>query len=187
MNYFKEELNEMNKKKKMYLDAFIRKLAQGEFNLMLAVKAYPNLCETEAPEIGLLFAELIFAKIKTLTPRELMQHFPVKKEFDGNRYGCKDYFYTMQAVNEYGLDRRIEDAFDFLWDYQNDDLQEFLVCYMIVVGKKYQAKTGSNMCLNGMEQANIPYEAYADNFHTIISYDGQGTKVVMPNLAMWKQ
>lgn len=38
-----------------------------------------------------------------LTPAQIYQVFPIKKEYDGEKYGWKDYYYCMELVNEIGL------------------------------------------------------------------------------------
>ncbi|MVB11343.1 hypothetical protein CAFE_20560 [Caprobacter fermentans] len=65
-----------------------------------------------------------------LTPKEFMQLFPIKKDYDGDRWGCKDYFYTMERIREMDQDKPIGgelELFNFLWDYWNWEIDEFLV------------------------------------------------------------
>lgn len=65
-----------------------------------------------------------------LTPREFMQLFPIEKTYDGDKWGCKDYFYTMKYIQKMDVDKPIggeRHLFDFLWEYQNWDINEFLV------------------------------------------------------------
>lgn len=65
-----------------------------------------------------------------LTPREFMQLFPIEKTYDGDRWGCKDYFYVIKYVNTLNRNKPIggeRHLFDFLWEYQNRALNEFLV------------------------------------------------------------
>ncbi|WP_216664702.1 hypothetical protein [Bacillus sp. WMMC1349] len=65
-----------------------------------------------------------------LTPRELMQMFPVEKHYDGDKYEMKDYFYTMRVIEEKGLDNCIgteREVFDFISDYQNSDITSFMI------------------------------------------------------------
>ena len=59
-----------------------------------------------------------------------MQLFPLKKEYDGKRFGCKDYFSAMEYIGKLDQDKPIGDGkklFDFLWEYWNWDINEFLV------------------------------------------------------------
>ena len=72
--------------------------------------------------------ESIKASMKEITPRELMQLFPVKKEYNGHKWGSKDYFYTMDVLRQYGLDKPLGGAVDdLLWNYMNSDIGEFVV------------------------------------------------------------
>lgn len=70
---------------------------------------------------------LILYTIETLTPREFLRIFPLEKTYDGEKYECKDYFFSMEVINEYGIDRRIESAVEFLFDYSNMITRKFLV------------------------------------------------------------
>jgi hypothetical protein len=36
--------------------------------------------------------QLIFSEIASLTPRQFVSLFPIIKEYDGDRFQCKDYF-----------------------------------------------------------------------------------------------
>ena len=72
--------------------------------------------------------ESIKASMKEITPRELMQLFPVKKEYNGHKWGSKDYFYTMDVLRQHGLDKPMGGAVDdLLWNYMNRDIGEFVV------------------------------------------------------------
>lgn len=64
--------------------------------------------------------------IETLTPKEFMTIFPIIKMYDGKRYGIKDYFTTMKMIHENGLEHPIKNARRFLWDYMNEDVDEFV-------------------------------------------------------------
>ncbi|MCY7774059.1 hypothetical protein MOE70_11725 [Bacillus licheniformis] len=87
-------------------------------------------------ELKLRLIEFIQTVIGELTPRELMQMFPIRKQYDGKKFGMKDYFSTMQAVKEKGFDNCIgteEEVFDFLRDYQNPDITLFMVTSVTTV------------------------------------------------------
>lgn len=163
-----------------YVDAFARAASTGQLNLLLAVKAYPDLTWLDA-EFRLQLGELIADQIGKLTPRKLMRLFPVEKVYDGDKQGCKDYFSTMEHIEKFGLDKKIDDAMDFLWDYVNDDIAEFMVSYMCMISKAYRKQTGREMCCDGMEIAKIPYTAYSRDGLAMISYDGD-MRVTMPNI-----
>ena len=49
----------------------------------------------------------IMAALGKLTPEELVQMFPIKKEYDGERWGVKDYFYVREAIERLEPDKPI--------------------------------------------------------------------------------
>ncbi|MEC3607520.1 hypothetical protein MHB78_05130 [Bacillus sp. FSL K6-0138] len=87
-------------------------------------------------EVKMRLIEFIQTVIGELTPRELMQMFPIRKQYDGEKFGMKDYFSTVHAVKEKGFDNCIgteEEVFDFLWNYQNPDISLFMVTSVTTV------------------------------------------------------
>lgn len=119
--------------------------------IFLAVKAYgkENMAEVNHAkayksclEIESRYQELkqVMETIGRLTPMELLRLYPVTKEYDGKRWGEKDYFYTMDRLRYLPADKPIGDAHDvacLLWDYQNWDLTELLLQWQNVLGDLY--------------------------------------------------
>lgn len=67
--------------------------------------------------------------LSALTPRELIQQYPITKTYDGKRWGVKDYFYTMQQLADLDMDKPIaeqSDVLEIFMEYQNPDM-DFLV------------------------------------------------------------
>ena len=57
--------------------------------------------------------------------------FPIDKDYKGNKWGLKDYFYTRDYINGLEQDKPIgEEILKFLWEYQNKDITDFNVCCM---------------------------------------------------------
>ena len=74
------------------------------------------------------YLDNIVQTIGMLTPRQLIGVFPIYKRYDGDKYQMKDYYYTMEEINKIGLDNPIGNkSFELLWDYENNDLRNFLV------------------------------------------------------------
>ena len=89
----------------------------------LEIKAAYEECKNVMDAIGML------------TPGDLQQAFPITKKYNGNKYEEKDYFYTVDVLNRMNPKGLIGDANDaacLLWDYQNMDLEFFLVRWMHV-------------------------------------------------------
>jgi hypothetical protein len=96
------------------------------------------------------------AYISMLTPRELTQIFPIKKTYDGEKYQIKDYFSTMKALEEYGLDRLIGDSIDdVLWDYDNFYIMEFYVAFLCATSRRYKEVTGKGIMEEWAEENGI--------------------------------
>lgn len=78
-----------------------------------------------------------------LTPNEILNLFPITKDFDGWKYECKDYFYTVEKLNEYNPDSPLGNRLeDFLWDYVNDYTGDFIIDMMSTASdlRKFQGK-----------------------------------------------
>lgn len=74
------------------------------------------------------YLECIVQTIGMLTPRQLIEIFPIDKIYNGDKNEMKDYYYTMEEINKIGLDNLIGNkSLELLWDYENNDLRKFLV------------------------------------------------------------
>lgn len=166
-----------------YGKAFARGLQKSEYSLLLAVKCYPSRSESN-PEEGMMLADAIFAAVESMTPRALLEVLPLDKRFNGSKYEEKDYFFSMKFIENYGFDRRIENALEFLWDYRNADIHQFMTDYMLFVNDKYWEKTGTTLGQGYMETVHHPYNAISGDEMYLISYDGE-TRIEVPNLPMW--
>ena len=91
--------------------------------------------------------KMVLDAIGRLTPQKLLQLYPVTKEYDGERWDCKDYFYTMDKLKQWPPDKPIGTAQEvacLLWDYQNTDLEIMLLQWLNAVDdlKIYCNKNG---------------------------------------------
>lgn len=65
-----------------------------------------------------------------LTPQEFLTVFSITKEYDGNRYGTKDYFYTAEALKTFDMDRKIgERIIEFFEEFYGTHVFEFWFNY----------------------------------------------------------
>ena len=86
--------------------------------------------DSESVQRRFAFIQSIDAFMCRITPKQFMQLFPLKKEYDGKRFECKDYFSAMEYIGNLDQDKPIGDGkklFDFLWEYWNWDINEFFV------------------------------------------------------------
>lgn len=74
------------------------------------------------------FADGIIKLISVLTPSEFMNIFPIGKDYTGHKWEMKDYFYTRDYIRTLDPNKRLgENALGFLWEYMNDDINDFNV------------------------------------------------------------
>jgi len=114
-----------------------------------------GLINIDKADIESAFVEMETIKtlIKTLTPNELMQLFPIEKTYDGKRWQSKDYYFTMKTLTRHGLNNHIGEAVDhILWDYMNEDLRMFQVNLISIISKFYRAQTGREMLVDAFEE-----------------------------------
>ena len=66
--------------------------------------------------------------ISQITPRELIQIYPIEKSYDGNKYGTIDYFSTMENLEELGMDEPITEdkVMDVLFGYDNTHILKYI-------------------------------------------------------------
>lgn len=88
--------------------------------------------------------DVLFGIIGRIKLKNLIKIFPIDKTYDGDKWGYKDYFFTMDVLKEKGLDSAVgrDGVFDLMWDYENRDLREFTVFYMSCMSAMYKQQTG---------------------------------------------
>ena len=111
--------------------------------------------------------DLVLMALDTITPRKLMQIFPIDKKYDGHKWESKDYYSTIEAMKEFGMDRKIGtaqgQAFDFLWDYMNHDVMMFVVRFMSVLTDMSKLKGDGDPTVKFFESQGIEVK-HIDDF-----------------------
>lgn len=81
-----------------------------------------------------------------LTPSLFNQIFPIKKDYDGQKWGIKDYFSTKNYIEEeIGWDNQIKNGLGFLYEYDNDDVLQASLVTMDVINSISQRQTGESV------------------------------------------
>lgn len=102
---------------------------------------------------------LIF--MMNMTYRDFITTFPITKTYDGEKWGCKDYFYTMKHLEGYNLDERIgaENLKEMLWEYQNPLIAAVGIELMAAVDEMQRQrgkKTFMDMVMGEVAQKDEP-------------------------------
>ncbi|MEK3886561.1 hypothetical protein [Bacillus sp. FSL K6-3431] len=120
-----------------------------------------NATNIDSMDYGLLVSTFsiissINAVMSTLTPRQLQVVFPIAKEYDGEKYGLKDYFFTRKYIEEFGEDRVIgEEMSRFHWDYHNWELTRFSSKTMCVMSAIRRAEGGKGVMEEFFEDQGV--------------------------------
>lgn len=124
-------------------------------NKRLLIDCTKTLEETQV-EFTLLSG--IFNIISFFTPRNLITTFPVDKVYDGDKWDCKDYFFTMKILSKLDWDKPIgkDKLMDLLWDYQNKDLRNAYMDYISDLSAIYKSQTGKGIAEEWSGNMGIP-------------------------------
>ena len=125
--------------------------------------------------------DTVFMVMGYIKLKNLVTTFPIKKEYDGEKWCCKDYFYTMDILSKMDMDKPVgrDNISDLLWDYQNDDLREAYVEYMCATSNIYRSQTGKTLAEKFCEDNGIgtTYTVYKDSGIIKDNTTGRTTKL----------
>ena len=120
--------------------------------------------------------EMALSVIGMLTPQEVIEIFPIYKRYDGRKYETKDYFSVQKSLADYDLNQPInavdDKAFEFLWDYDNDDLVEFTVDFMGAMSHINRLEKGKDLFSQFLEETQgIKSRVIEINGIEVITFD----------------
>ena len=94
------------------------------------------------------FSNLMYQILGHLTLRQVQDMYPIDKEYDGKKYYCKDYFFSIEKLKGVDPDTLLcyqyPDITDFTWDYWNRELIDFDVAMMEIASdiRRCEGKKG---------------------------------------------
>ena len=100
----------------------------------------------------------IFGVLGCLTLRNFVNTFPIDKTYDGAKWECKDYFYTMEVLSKMDWDKPIgrDELSELLWDYENADLRHVYIEFTTAMSAIYRAQTGRGIAETWLDDLGIP-------------------------------
>lgn len=156
--------------------------------IVYGVKAV-NTIDSESETLGSAptnfhFCQVIISCMSRLTPLEFINLFPITKDFDGERWGTKDYFYTMKYIKTLDPDAPIgEEIFNFLWEYTNWEITIFNVNYLRYISDMRQLEGKPSLMEEWANQNGISTYTLYEKGNTKFVLDnrtGKTTKVKKP-------
>ena len=117
--------------------------------------------------------DAVFIMCGHLKLKNFVTTFPISKEYDGAKWECKDYFYTMEVLSGMDWDKPIgrEELSELLWDYQNDDLRHAYIEYTCAMSAIFRSQTGKGIAEKWCEDNGIG--TYSINKETGIMKNNQ--------------
>lgn len=131
--------------------------------------------------------QLVNNLIGEYTPKELVNLFPIDKDYSGG--DCwKDYFYCTDYIKKFGIDRKIGDsAIEFLMEYQNMDISLYILAVMRVVSAISLIENGTDPFIEAMEEMGVhPKTMYKEGNEMVDSETGERYKIAKPKNPMRK-
>ncbi len=89
----------------------------------------------------------IFTILGCLTLKNFVTTFPIDKTYDGAKWECKDYFFTMDVLKKMDWDKPIgrDELSELLWDYENEELRHAYIEFTTAMSAIYKAQTGKGI------------------------------------------
>ena len=156
MNKFGKEIIEIAEREFAdgVLDGNAKKGVLWFGRLLVAKRDYESARENF--ETLMLYKDLI----STLTYKEFMNIYPVAKEYDGDKYGFKDYWSTMEYLKDEDLDNRIGDnAMDLLLNYYSEEIWIIGSTAMGIISDFSVATTGLHPVDELLRPETIPHDS----------------------------
>lgn len=117
------------------------------YGVKYLIKSNPDDKSAGLTGVLVLLEDFNFIKslMSTLKYKEFINIFPIEKEYDGRKWECKDYYTTIEYLEDKNLDDIIGDDIDeFLNYYWNNDILHFNVKQFMTFDRiqKYNGKVG---------------------------------------------
>lgn len=130
------------------------------------------------------FVNLLYQILGHLTIRQVQGIFPLDKEYDGEKYQCKDYFYSIKKLQSINVDDLICHQFpnieDFTWVYWNRDIFELDATMIDIASDIRRCEGKKDIVEEWMEKQGIePYTVSTDG--TMKNSKGEKICKLKPN------
>lgn len=104
--------------------------------------------------------------LEQLTLNDLINMFPIIKEYDGKKYECKDYFSTMDYLKDKDMTIPLgEEIYSFLFEYYNNDIINFAVKQMLIIDKIRKLQNKQGLLEEFIQMADTKHEIHTYTLH----------------------
>lgn len=104
------------------------------------------------------FIDAVFTVMGYMTLKNFITTFPITKTYDGEKWSCKDYFYTVDVIKKMDMEVPIgrDQISELLWDYQNELLFQVYGQWMRTVDSMRRYQGEKTFAQEMLEEMNIP-------------------------------
>lgn len=122
----------------------------------------------------------IFGILSCLTLRNFVTTFPIDKDYDGAKWECKDYFYTIDVLKKMDWDKPIgrDELSELLWDYENEELRHAYIEFTAAMSTIYRAQIGKGIAETWCDNMGIP--TFTENKETGIIKNNRTGDIMKP-------
>lgn len=123
-----------------------------------------------------------------LSPNELVEIFPIAKDFDGARFGMKDYYVAKECLSKYAGDVPMMQNLDYiLMDYWNDTITSYQVKKFMIVDRIRRMEGKKSMMEEFADMMNVTTYTYDKEEKKMYNNKtGQAFKVEKPMPRNWQ-
>lgn len=125
----------------------------------------------------------IFGVLGCLTLRNFVNTFPIEKYYKGAKWEEKDYFYTMEVLEDMDWNKPIgrDELSELLWDYENEELRHAYIEFTTAMSAIYRAQTGKGIAETWCDNMGIP--TFTEDKETGIMKNNRTGDIMKPKKA----
>ena len=117
--------------------------------------------------------QAILGFVAHFPPAWIATEFPAKKVYDGRKFGCKDYYSSMETLREAkDFNGDVDALNDFLWDWLNNDTIGFVIAGMTLVDELREMRGMPSMMVEFMESQGV-HPIYEKEGGMLFDHNGQ--------------
>ena len=120
--------------------------------------------------------------IRDLSFLDILNMFPIIKDYKGYKYQSKDYWSTKEYLETININEIIGDNIDdFYWNYYNHDIMSFSIKRLLLIDKLRKLTNKESLMSSFLKEFNVEAYSYDKNKNIMIGRtSGKVVKVSKP-------
>lgn len=120
--------------------------------------------------------------IRDLSFLDILNMFPIIKDYKGYKYQSKDYWSTKEYLETININEIIGDNIDdFYWNYYNHDIMSFSIKRLLLIDKLRKLTNRESLMSSFLKEFNVEAYSYDKNKNIMIGRtSGKVVKVSKP-------